>query len=346
MTKKFNSILLLRKCLFLFLLHFLSLKTFAQEPAFTQFFTMPLYLNPAFAGATEQYRFNTSYRSQWNSLPTPLETNVATLDYHLPNYSIGLGAIISNDRISNLGVSSTSFSVLYSYSISTNKWIYRFGLQAGVISRSISYSSLVFGDQLISGNPISKEKLPQQSVFMPDISLGFAGYQQHIWYGFAIHHLNRPRQTVIESNFNDKERLPAKFSVHTGGRYRIKDKAGERVYILPSILLQYQKLSTLLDISTALRYNDFSIGLTYKSSLNNPANSLSTNRKAIAILSGLRHKGFRFGYSFEYGLKGNNAYSIGNSHEISLVFAPKAKYKFKKKIKDNTRVYTPIYGFY
>ncbi|GAB4335352.1 MAG: hypothetical protein OHK0038_12950 [Flammeovirgaceae bacterium] len=323
-----------------------SSSIFAQEPAFTQFFTMPLYLNPAFAGATEQYRFNTSYRSQWNSLPTPLETNVATFDYHLPNYNVGLGAILSSDRITNLGVSSNSFSVLYSYSTYTDNWIYRFGLQAGIISRSISYAKLVFGDQLLSGSLVSKEKLPQETIFMPDFSIGFTGYQQDIWYGFAIHHLNRPQQTVIQSSYNDDERLPARFSVHAGGRYRIKDRAGERVYILPSLLFQYQNISTLLDFSTALRYNDFSIGLTYKGSLSKPSSSLSANRQAIALFTGLRYRGFRFGYSFEYGLKGNNAYSIGNSHEISLVFAPKAKYKFKKKIKDNTRVYIPIYGFY
>jgi hypothetical protein len=40
----------------------------AQDPQYSQFYAAPLYLNPAFAGATGQNRIGINYRNQWPAI--------------------------------------------------------------------------------------------------------------------------------------------------------------------------------------------------------------------------------------------------------------------------------------
>ena len=41
----------------------------AQDPQFTQFYAMPTYVSPAFAGTGLQSRFGLAWRDQWPSIP-------------------------------------------------------------------------------------------------------------------------------------------------------------------------------------------------------------------------------------------------------------------------------------
>ncbi|NBU92563.1 MAG: type IX secretion system membrane protein PorP/SprF, partial [Flavobacteriia bacterium] len=42
--------------------------SFSQDPTFTQFYSNPLYLNPALTGATGCSRFSFNYRNEWPQL--------------------------------------------------------------------------------------------------------------------------------------------------------------------------------------------------------------------------------------------------------------------------------------
>lgn len=331
MSKKWICILLLVNVL---------TKLQGQDVSLTQFFSLPTYLNPALTGSVPQYRFNTAYRLQWTALASPLETNIASFDARLANYHIGLGGIIVHDRVNALGLSSTTVSGLYSYVTETDQWMYRWGLQVGVIARSIHFSRFTFGDQLLTGAPVTQERFSQQTVWMPDIGAGFAAYCDGLWYGFAVHHLNQPNQSLIVSANYVKEKLPARVSAHVGGKYTFPSA---EIVMLPAVLFQYQGVSTLIDITNAFRYHDFSAGLSYRTS---PSKPMNMNRKAIAFFSRLNVEGVVFGYSFEYGIGGNNAYHLGSTHELTFSFVPKASKHFKKKVKDNTRVHLPVYEFY
>ncbi|MCS6833106.1 MAG: PorP/SprF family type IX secretion system membrane protein [Flammeovirgaceae bacterium] len=319
------------------------MKIKAQDVGLTQFFSSPIYLNPAFTGSVPQYRCNTAYRLQWSALASPLETNIFSFDARLANYNVGIGGIITHDRIASLGLSSTTFGGVYSYVTETDQWMYRWGIQAGVIVRSVQFSRLTFGDQFLTGSPVTKEQFQQATIGMPDVGAGFAAYSHRLWYGFAVHHLNQPDQSVISSTSYQKERLPARFSVHVGGKYALHS---QYIEVLPALLLQHQGASTLFDISNAFRYSDFMLGFSYKTSLSKPSSQLSANRRAVAFFSNVKVESFIVGYSFDYGIGGNNAHYFGSTHELTVVFVPKASKRFKKKVRDNTRVHLPVYGFY
>ena len=62
---------------------FMSDTAQAQDPAFSQFYANPLYLNPAFAGSNECPRANLNYRDQWPGIGRTYITTSASFDQHI-----------------------------------------------------------------------------------------------------------------------------------------------------------------------------------------------------------------------------------------------------------------------
>src|SRR6187549_4036717 len=78
----------------------------AQDPQFSQFYAAPLYLNPAFAGATQQGRVGMNYRNQWPSIDANFTTISAFADFYIEDKNSGVGAILTGDNVGLLGIQS------------------------------------------------------------------------------------------------------------------------------------------------------------------------------------------------------------------------------------------------
>ena len=74
MTKRIVSIL----CLIVFVA--IGYKAKAQDPAFSQFFANPLYLNPAMAGTDICPRLSLNHRNQWPGIGKTYVTYSASYD--------------------------------------------------------------------------------------------------------------------------------------------------------------------------------------------------------------------------------------------------------------------------
>ena len=74
MTKRIVFIL----CLIVFVA--IGYKAKAQDPAFSQFFANPLYLNPAMAGTDICPRLSLNHRNQWPSIGKTYVTYSASYD--------------------------------------------------------------------------------------------------------------------------------------------------------------------------------------------------------------------------------------------------------------------------
>ena len=66
--------------LFLFFLVGVNNKVIAQDPIFTQFYSNPIYLNPAFAGSRVCPRFALNYRNEWPNISGNFITTAAAYD--------------------------------------------------------------------------------------------------------------------------------------------------------------------------------------------------------------------------------------------------------------------------
>ena len=123
----------------------------AQDPAFSQFYANPLYLNPAFAGATPKGcpRANLNYRDQWPGIGRTYVTTSASYDQHIDALGGGLGIIVSQDRSGDGNLRTTHASALYSYHLEINRnFSLKAGFEASYRMIQLDWTDLTFGDMI------------------------------------------------------------------------------------------------------------------------------------------------------------------------------------------------------
>ncbi len=111
-----------------FLLSFSA--TAQQDPIYAQYINNPLVINPASAGNNNMFNATIQYRNQWAGL----EANPSTVNFtsHLSVYQnkIGLGLLVSQDKLGD--TKNSSFNTAYAYKIQLANSTVSFGLQAGL----------------------------------------------------------------------------------------------------------------------------------------------------------------------------------------------------------------------
>ena len=134
-------------------------------PVTSQYVLNPLSINPAYAGNRGALNIAAFYRRQWAGIPGAPETMTLAADAPFLDSKLGLGFIITNDKI---GVTKeTHFLTNYSYKITMNKGNLSFGLGAGLMTTNTTWSDLVVLD------PGDENFLNNSRVFIvPDFSFG------------------------------------------------------------------------------------------------------------------------------------------------------------------------------
>ena len=300
----------------------LSLTTnsaFGQDPQFTQFYSNPIYLNPAFAGSNGCPRFSLNYRNEWPSLTGNYVTYSASYDQYFKNISGGIGVIGMHDQQGQGTIFTTMIGLVYSYHLKVNrKFKMQFGARASMFNKFIDWDKLTFGDMIDprKGFIYQTGDVPRGgSRYFFDASAGFVGYSKHFFFGGAVHHLNRPNESVIEGESN----LPMRFTGHMGAEIPLgrKSQYNNSTSIMPNIIYQYQNGFQEINIGTYIKYGAFTFGAWYR------------NRDAFILTIGLRTKQFKIGYSYDVTVSKLNNGVSGGSHEVSLGFNLNCKSKPK-----------------
>ena len=74
----------------------------SQDLHFSQYYSSPLYLNPAFTGAIPEYRAVVNYRIQWPSLPNAFNTYAFSFDYNPRKYNSNFGLLITQPTMPDM----------------------------------------------------------------------------------------------------------------------------------------------------------------------------------------------------------------------------------------------------
>jgi type IX secretion system PorP/SprF family membrane protein len=290
---------------FILLLVPLSL-TGQLAPVTSQYVLNQLSINPAYAGNRGALNIAAFYRRQWAGISGAPETMTLAVDAPFLDSKLGLGLIITNDKI---GVTKeTHFLTNYSYKINMDKGNLSFGLGAGLMTTNTAWSDLVVLDQ---GD---ESFLSNTRVFViPDFSFGIYYSYQSYFAGLSV-----PRLLGYKFN-SEKNKYTVSFNP---GQYNYLLNAGylfsmsQRVKLLPSTLITVSPgEKVLIDLNAYISYNDrIWAGASYR------------NGRSLGVLCQFAiNNQLRLAYTYDFDLGKLGHYSNG-SHEIMV------RYEFHYKV--------------
>ncbi len=209
----------------------------AQDPHFSQFFSSPMTLNPAFTGKFDgDFRFAANYRNQWPTINRAYETATASIDFHVLKNRIpyndiwGVGLAGYTDKSAAGAVSFSYYSLSTAYHKGLDEDGYHqlgFGAQATYSNMLINTSKLTFEDQLtpFGFTGVTKETfsgLTLKSNYV-DVNAGLlytasTNDNNNFYAGVSLYHINRPKQ-YFTSNANYE--LYPRATFHAGGYFPV-----------------------------------------------------------------------------------------------------------------------------
>lgn len=313
----------------------------AQDPQFSQYFNAPIYLNPAYTGVTAEHRFTANYRNQWPGLKSGYSTYMASYDYNIDRYNMGVGGYIMQDVAGKTGLVTTQGALNYAYRIRTGEYSKLIGgLSAGFGQKRVDPSKLVFGDQFITGAAVSEDASNIGNKQYVDLGAGVLYDADNFWMGFSTKHLNKPDVGLAGGT----QQLPILSDIHGGYRFVFAaDSSGKRVLHSLSFLAHYRHERTNDQVDVGLNYNYRILfaGMWYRGlPLKRFAVGYSNN-ECLSLMLGVQipNQPLKITYSFDYTISTLGFNKTTGAHEISLVYEPIQKKKRTIKRSDsNTKI--------
>ena len=323
-------------CCMLVLMLGCSSISFGQDPQFSQFYAVPIYLNPAFTGNTTQIRVAAIYRKQWPKITKAFNSYGFSYDQNFQKIKSGIGFMVLSDKSGASALKFTNIGLSYAYKTALSRKVYASaGVRASYTIRGINKSELRFYDQYVRDDPNSSiEDIPTNQVTYFDLAAGMIVFSKSFWAGISFDHLTRPHQSFI----NITTQLPIKYSLHGGYKIPLEKSIKGDVTKSITVALNYkgQQDWDQLDVGLYLDYQGLILGLWYRGIPVLKAYQAGySNNDAIIFLVGYKLADYiSIGYSFDLTIS-KLSMASGGSHEISLNYEwAQPKYK-RNNIKKN-----------
>lgn len=291
----------------------------AQDISFSQFYSNPLHLNPAFSGSAGDPRFTLQYRNQWHSFENAFTTYSAAFDFPVEKLRGGIGLSILNDTQANRIMNSMQFNFSYAVFIQlTGNFNLNGALQAGYNRNSLNAGELIFADNLdpnYGNHGVSGElaSFTDPNFSFVDFNSGILIYNNRIFTGLAVHHISEPNQSYY-SGTDDFSQLNRKYTAHFGARLPVYLYGHNRKKfdISPQLIVQKQGSFQQINYGVFATKRGLTAGTWFRQ-------NFGFRYDAVTIMVGFFKKSWQFNYSYDWTVSGLRADSGGTS-EISLIF--------------------------
>lgn len=266
-----------------------------QRPVYSQYMFNALAINPAFAGSQDQFSATALYRNQWVNLPGAPETYTLSANTAFAGKKVGLGFVLTNDKISIHN--DVGLYLSYAYRIRFRSGALAFGLQAGFNNLKSNYDLLDIRD----ANDPNLTGTAQK--FSPNFGTG-------VFYSNATTYVGVSIPYLINSKIRSGEDLLSQakarryYFISAGRVFKLNNDFKFK----PSTLIRVQEKAPLgVDINTQLIYRDMiSIGNSYRS-----------GDADIVNIELQLNENLRIGYAYEIVLSNLGRFNRG-SHEIMI----------------------------
>ena len=324
-------------------------KVQAQDPQFSQFYAAPLYINPAFSGASNYTRVGANYRNQWPSLDASFVTFSVYADHYIDRFNSGVGLIITTDKEGLAGLNSTAIGASYAYQLKiSDNLVFRPGVQFTYTNRHANFNDLIFGNQITPDGydpTLSSEENFDSGLRVNyiDIAVGGLIYSKSLFVGFSALHLTEPNQSMLEGGDSP---LPMRMSFHAGYKIKLADGPYRKdlTYtkkersITPVIQYKTQGAFDQMDVGAYLHLEPVNFGVHYRGLPFKKFESFPNNEALIFSL-GVTTNDFNIGYSYDYTISDLGVAS-GGAHEFSITYFFEVKQK-KRVPRERWRIPCP-----
>ncbi len=302
----------------------------AQDAQFSQLYSLPMYLNPAYAGNTETNRFALKYRDEWPGISKAYNTMAASYDFNAVNLNSGFGLMYLRDQAGISAQTLNDIRFLYSYMLRLKReQTIRLGLNLDYNRKDINLSNLVFNDQLYTGSSTSITQINKGPVSYFDAGTGAIYNNNNFWCGVSVNHLTRPNT----SNIGGQALLPMYWDANTGIKITKNRENNHVKYGTIWVNYRHQYNFNQLDVGGSFVISVLNIGLSYRGIPIQKVSFIDRN-DALCFTLGYTIPNFnmRFGYTYDLTVS-RLANKSSGSHEISLIFEIKNDDAHRKKVK-------------
>ena len=216
----------------------LSVSANAQvSPHYSQYYSNPLWLNPALTGVIDgDYRVTALYRSQWGDIGNGFKTPGVSADVRLTD-NLAVGGHLLDQTAGTAGYHFTNGYASVAYTglkFGANGYHQiSLGLSGGFINRRFDQSKFQTGEQWnpatgFDPSVVSSEAYGKTSATAFDAGFGALyfdgtpGKKVNIYAGVSAFHLTQPTDAFITGG--NHEKLPIRYSVHAGAKINLSDK--------------------------------------------------------------------------------------------------------------------------
>lgn len=298
---------------------------FGQDMHFTQFYSSPLYLNPAFTGANVCSRVSLAYRNQWPGVKKTYQSYLLSLDHFVARKHLGIGLQCGVDDAGSGGLRTTIINPSFAYELTIKRNLaVRFGIQPGVTIKSINFNQLFFSDQIERGgagaSSITSLETPTQTKTFFDVGAGGLIYTPKLWLGASFFHLTKPN----ESFYGEKgANLPIKYSVHGGIKiYLTENKKDPELRKTMSVVAHYRGQGEFdqFDVGVYFGQRGVTLGIWYRGIPGLKAYKPGyQNNDAVSAVIGFQKDRLNIGYSYDITISLLYRVTQG-AHEVTLSY--------------------------